>query len=416
MILEYLCKNFRSIKDEIVFSMLASKDTSMNEELLAFNSLSILRMATILGPNGSGKSNFIKSFESLVLLIKNSYTLQPGDFLPNYKHKLSSDEPTEYKVHFVNDGIRYFYFVSYKDVILEEKLYYYPNGKKTILFERTNNKLNFGSNNPKNFHNAIEAMNANPIRLFISCAANLNDNEFIKSAFLFFKEKVVFYPHIPNNWREYTAEQIISNSKFKNRFISFLQSIDISVQDVNAKLNEFIPKAEDLSSLPPEFRGFFVGKKVNSYDININHGQFILNLNEESNGIKKLFEVLCPIFKIIEDQKILFWDEFEVNLHPDIVYQIVKIFKQLDINNLSQFIFTTHFINVLDLDIMRRDQIWFTEIEKENLSTILFSLAEVKNVRKEENIQKGYLQNRYGGVPIIDSNKIYKLIGGTNNE
>ena len=132
--------------------------------------------------------------------------------------------------------------------------------------------------------------------------------------------------------------------------------------------------------------------------------------------LKGVFEVLCPIFKIIEDQKILFWDEFEVNLHPDIVYQIVKIFKQLDINNLSQFIFTTHFINVLDLDIMRRDQIWFTEIEKENLSTILFSLAEVKNVRKEENIQKGYLQNRYGGVPIIDSNKIYKLIGGTNNE
>lgn len=416
MILEYLCKNFKSIKGEISFSMLASKDTSLNEELLTFDDVKLLRMAAVLGPNGSGKSNFIESFWSLVSLIKNSYNLQPGDILPNHRHKLALNEPTEYKVHFVYEGIRYCYYVSYNTVILEEKLYYYPNDKKAILFERNHNELKFGSSNSKNFYNAIEAMNANPIRLFISCAANLNDNVYIKSAFLFFKEKIVFYPHNPNNWREYTTTQIINNSKLKNKFIDFLQSIDISVKDVSAKVSEFTPNQEDLISLPSELRGIFAGKKINSYDININHGPFLLNLNEESNGIKKLFEVLCPIFKIIEDQKILFWDEFEVNLHPDIIYQIINIFKKLDTNNLSQFIFTTHFVNVLDLNIMRRDQIWFTEIDKENLSTSLFSLAEIKNVRKEENIQKGYLQNRYGGVPSIDSNKIYELIGERFND
>lgn len=410
MILQYSCKNFKSIKGEILFSMLASKDKSMEEELMNYNDIPLLRMAAILGSNGSGKSNFVKSFEFLTLLINNSYTLQPGDALPNFKHKLSLDEPTEYKVHFVNENIRYFYSITFTNVILEERLYYYPKDKKTILFERVNNELKFGSNNAKNFHNAIEAMKANPIRLFISCAANLNDNIFIKSAFLFFKEKVVFYPHTPNNWKEYTIEQIINSNEFKNKFISFLQSIDITVEDINVKHSEFATKEGDLLNLPLEFRNGLLGKKINSYDVNINHGKFILNLNEESNGIKKLFEVLCPLFKIIEDQKVLFWDEFEINLHPDIVYQIIKIFKKLDRNNTSQFIFTTHFINVLDLNMVRRDQIWFTEIEKDSLSTNLFSLAEVRNVRKEENIQKGYLLNRYGGVPIIDSNKIYKLL------
>lgn len=408
MILEYSCKNYKSIKNEIVFSMLASKDTSMKNELLRFCDVSILRMACILGPNGSGKSNFIKSLESLVLLIKTSYNAQPGDTLINQRHKSSLNEPTEYSIHFITNNIRYYYYLSYTDVILEEKLYYYPNDKKTILFEREKEELKFGSNNQRNFSNAIEAMRANPIRLFISCAANLNDNKYIKDAFLFFKEKLVFYPHMPNNWKEYTIQQIRNNPQMKDRFITFLQAIDLAVQDIDIN--------ERINDIQPEIKPPFMTPVIKYYDVNINHGQFMLSLNEESNGFKKLFEVLCPLFSIIEEQRILLWDEFETNLHPDIIYQIINIFKRLETNNNSQFIFTTHFINVLDLNIMRRDQIWFTELDKESLSTILFSLAEIKNVRKEENISKGYSLNRYGGVPTINSDKIYRLVGGIVND
>ncbi|MBW8383101.1 MAG: ATP-binding protein, partial [Youngiibacter sp.] len=137
--------------------------------------------------------------------------------------------------------------------------------------------------------------------------------------------------------------------------------------------------------------------------------QFVLDIQEESDGVKKLFEILCPLIDIIINDKVLFWDELESSLHPCIVKEILRFFKFGISNSKSQLIFTTHDINLLDLSFFRRDQIWFTELDKSNRSSDLYSLNELKNVRKDENIQKGYISGKYGAIPCLSPNSADSL-------
>jgi len=100
--------------------------------------------------------------------------------------------------------------------------------------------------------------------------------------------------------------------------------------------------------------------------------------------------------------KVLIWDEIETSLHPQIVNEILRLILHGKQESKAQLIFTTHDTNLLDLTKFRRDQIWFTELSPSR-STDLFSLAELKNVRKDENISKGYLNGKYSYIPFIHS-------------
>ena len=81
----------------------------------------------------------------------------------------------------------------------------------------------------------------------------------------------------------------------------------------------------------------------------------------------------------------------------------------LDGNMSAQIFFTTHDTSLLTLDLFRRDQIWFTELNQDDRSTELYSLAEIKNIRKDENYSKGYISGRYGAIPILNDNFISLL-------
>ena len=125
-------------------------------------------------------------------------------------------------------------------------------------------------------------------------------------------------------------------------------------------------------------------------------------MTEESSGIRKLFEIVCPIIDILQKGKILICDEIEYGLHESIVQYIVKSFNKVNKDSAAQLIFTTHDTSLLDLSIFRREQIWFTQLN-EDRATDLYSLLEIKNVRKSENISKGYVDGKYVAVPMLNS-------------
>ena len=127
-------------------------------------------------------------------------------------------------------------------------------------------------------------------------------------------------------------------------------------------------------------------------------------IGEESSGVKKLFALLCPLIDIIVNGKVLICDELESGLHEALVYGLLKMFMTTDSGNkFPQLFFTTHDTGLLNLDMFRRDQIWFTEL-KEDRSTDLYSLSEIQNVRKDENIGKGYINGKYGAIPMLNLN------------
>ena len=404
MLLEFTCSNYKSIMNKIVFSFLASNDKTDEDKLPVFGKNKVLRTAVVYGPNGSGKSNFLDAIQYMTYLVVKSIQNQPGDLIPQNAHKLRGDSvPTIFKIQFVKNNIRYAYGFSIKqNVIDEEYLYYFPNLKQTTIFERKGMEVTPGSKYRSSFLLSLDALKEN--RLFLSCAANYTNVDEIKHAFMFFKKDLVFYDK-NNNWIEYSIHAIQESETTKQIFIEFLNLLGTKVKDIKTTID--IIKGSDLpADMPDALKNLLLkgGSEYSSFNVKLVYDQFETDLmTEESKGVKKLFEVLCPIIDILDKGKILICDELETSLHEAIVCEIVRLFKDVKQDKLAQLLFSTHDTSLLDSKLFRRDQIWFTELDEQR-STDLYSLSEIRNVRKLENLRNGYILGKYGAIPCRSKN------------
>ena len=180
------------------------------------------------------------------------------------------------------------------------------------------------------------------------------------------------------------------DKKLKEFALDFLKKTDFNIQDYKvSKVN--LPSDLLLNTREkPVFQVLFKHKGANNY----------LTLEEESLGTQMIFLFIPFIADTLNNKKVLIIDELDKSLHPFLVHYIVEVFNNSEFNKGSQLIFNTHDTNLLDLNILRRDQIWFTEKDSDNGGSDLYSLSDF-SVRKSENIEKGYMLGRYGGVPLI---------------
>lgn len=415
MLLEFTCSNYKSIMNKVTFSFLASNDDTYEDELKQFSSHRILRTAAIYGPNGSGKSNFLDSIRFMTALVVNSIHKQPGDLIQQHPHKLKGENtPTVFTIQFVRKNIRYSYGFSIKNKIIDEEyLYYFPKGRQVKIFERKGTEIVPGDKYKSVYTLSLDALKEN--RLFLSCAANYTNIEEIKQAFMFFRKDIVIYDSDHNNWIEYSVQSIQDSESNKNLFIKILNSFGTNVKDIKTTIEKV--KIADLpGDMPDQLKALFAGtNEVNHFNIKLIYDKFETDLMmEESNGVKKLFEVICPILDILNHGKILICDEIETSLHEAIVCEIVSLFKYAKKDEFAQLLFSTHDTSLLDSKLFRRDQIWFTELD-EDRSTDLYSLSEIRNVRKIENLKNGYILGKYGAIPCRSDN-IYSLFESTYNK
>ncbi len=403
MILEFSCSNHKSIKDKVTFSAIASSDNTYAETLKEFSKYRVLRSAVIYGPNGSGKSNFLNALEFMRNLVCNSMKHQPGQGIFQAPHKLSSSmEPSEYSIQFVKEDVRYAYgFKIVKNLVEDEYLYYFPKGKQVKIFEREKMTIKPGDRYKGVFDVSLSVLKEN--RLFLSCAANFTNLKEVEEAFLFFQTDIVCYNPQINNWTEYSIQLMQQDEDVRQMFLKFLQELGTGIKDVRVKMEKIKVQPTDLpADMPDVLKNMLTMQDANKIDAKIVYDNFQTDLMlEESVGIKKLFEVICPIIDIIQNGKILICDEFEMGLHESIVHYIIETFHKAKQDKFAQLIFTTHDTSLLDTDIFRRDQIWFTQLN-EYRATDLYSLVEIKNVRKTENLEKGYVSGKYGAIPMLN--------------
>ncbi|MEJ0007772.1 MAG: ATP-binding protein [Steroidobacteraceae bacterium] len=123
------------------------------------------------------------------------------------------------------------------------------------------------------------------------------------------------------------------------------------------------------------------------------------NLNDESDGTRKLFEFAGGWVRALSTGATLFVDELDRSLHPYITRFLVQLFHSSKNTKNAQLIFTTHDTTLLASDLLRRDQIWFLEKNPEQ-ATHLYPLLDYQP-RKDEAVERGYLKGRYGAVPAI---------------
>lgn len=402
MLLEFSCSNFKSIREKVLFSMIAGKDDSNEESLIDYGKNRVLRSAAIYGANGSGKSALVEAIQFVKDLVCSSVNLQPGQGVLQIPHKtLGFDSDSEYAIQFVKDGVRFAYgFTLNKTLVSEEYLYYFPKGRQTVVFERDAESYQAGSR----FVGGYEACKDvfRPNRLFLSCAANFSAVPEVARAFEFFRDDLVVYRGLGlDNWLNYSLNVLSQDGKTKSEVVEFLQNLGTGVQDIKIKKSQ---RTIDPSALPAflsdDFKRLLI-EKSDFFDVQFVYKPFAVELQNESTGNRKLLEFVCPFLDILKNGKILVCDELEAHFHESIVYGLVDLFRKM--KSSSQLIFTTHDTSILDLSLFRRDQIWFAELSQEKRSTDLYSLAEVRNVRKDENVGRGYIAGKYGAIPMLNS-------------
>ena len=407
MLLEFMCSNHKSIKDKIVFSALAGSDNTNDDMTEEIAGVKVLKSAVIYGANGSGKSNFIDAISFVKNLVVNSITHQPGQGIRQIPHKLSElGSESTYQVQFVIKGIRYVFGFSLKNLLVsEEYLYYFPNGRQAKIFDRKDEKFTVGSKFRGKFSSCKDVLKPN--RLLLSCAASFTAVEEVADAFSFFNNELVVYgAENQDNWMNYSLYQINSNEKMRRVVLSLMQDLGMGVKDIKVSIDQ---KKMESIELPPfltdEFKNMLLQTKVDAISAKVVYEKFETDLlQDESTGVQKLFALLCPMIDILINGKVLLCDELEASLHESLVYELVKLFMTIKTDKFAQIIFTTHETGLLNLDLFRRDQIWFTEMEETDRSTDLYSLAEIKNVRKDDNFGKGYITGKYGAIPMLNVN------------
>lgn len=399
MILEFSITNYMSFKEKVTFSMLANSSKGLDDNYIILNDRKILKSAAIYGANASGKSNLFKMLTTVILMLRDSNTKDINDKLPLIPFMFDDDyinKPTEFEIRFVVDGVRYVYgFIADSKQIYDEYLYYYPNNRETKIFDRTNINEYSYTQKDERILREIEVKNS-PNKFFLSTATNWN-YEKTKPAYEFLTKIETCFNLEELKNLSFNIYNINPNG-LKEFVLKNLQKADFNIEDY--KISKILIPQELFNI--PEFLKKDINDKV-TYQVLFKHkgSNNYLTFEEESLGTQIFFTFLPFIFESLNDKRVLVIDELDKSLHPYLVQYIVELFNDSEINTSgSQLIFNTQDTNLLDLNILRRDQIWFTEKDPNTGESDLYPLDSF-SIRKEENVEKGYMNGRYGAVPFI---------------
>lgn len=411
MLIRFRVKNFRSIRDEQELSLVASGLTEHAESLITAEhyDFELLRSAAVYGANASGKSTVINALSlmrSAVLDSHRSWSPEGGvKRTPFALDPVSENEPSEFVVDLLVDGIRYEYGFSVdSERVLEEWLHAWPKGRRQEWFSRQKDEFTF-SRLMAGENRAISAL-TRPNSLYLSAAAQ-NNHELLTPIHKWFSSALSIVDDEARRSLVMRVSARCRDPEFRARVYEILRAADIGITDIRFDGDDSQDYMEQLIKLAAVLT-------PNDAFVKFQHGSGSaavgLPFEQESAGTRAIFGLAGAIVDVIAAGGTLVVDELDRSLHPHLALEILRIFNDPATNpNNAQLIFNTHDTNLLDPELLRRDQVWFTE-KGEDGATRLFPLTDFR-ARKYENLQRGYLQGRYGAVPAIGTPKLRRVAG-----
>lgn len=432
MLLQFTVKNYKVFGDEIKLSMIASADKTTREQeniiSLPQFGLRVLKSAVIYGANASGKSKLIdamKFVEKFILTSAETQSSREIDTVPFLLTTTTENAPSLFEIVFILDNEMYRYgFEVTKEKIVSEWLFHRPKTKEKQLFYRQEQE--FEIHNSFKVSDLIEKKRIKTNTLLLS-KADMENDPLATKIILFVRKQIYILSGLnEGGYMGFTISELKKENK-KKEILNLLKSADIGIEDVepsllniedlplkmSLQLKKMIIKLAD-EDLEDKDSDIISGVYTfhNKFDENKNIIDFVrFSMEEdESMGTQKYFALLGPILNTLSEGKTLFIDELDAKLHPNLVYKILEIFNSKTGNpNNAQLIFNTHNTNFLNRSIFRRDQIWFVEKNRYG-SANLYSLSDIKGVRKDDTFEEKYTEGRYGAIPYLaDFDKMLNL-------
>jgi AAA15 family ATPase/GTPase len=420
-------ENWKSFKDKVTFSMLPTPEEQHTNRIPRIKTydLKILPIASVYGGNASGKSNFVTALSTLQSIIV--YGIVPNAPIPVDSFCLddsSIQNPSLFEIEFLADEKIYRYTLSAtKKEIIYEELIEVGNNDNITLYERHKSKIEKFGGSKKEY---LEYMiNNNVVRNnqpFLRCAIELNFEPFFSIWNWFRNDLIIILPH-----SKYTAvENFVDDGNYVGqRLNDILQDLDTGISRIGGEIIDvsridFSPKNRELIGSLPEGRSLKFGlpnelfvatrkngqvivKRLTTYHKKTNGTDALFGLKMESDGSKRAIDIVPAIIDLLapHPQKVCIIDEIDRSLHTSLTEALIRVYLNgCSQDTKSQLLITTHDVQLINQEIFRNDEIWFTE-RKEDGASDLFSLGSFEGVQKDKDIRKSYLQGRFGGVPNI---------------
>ena len=416
MIKRFGVENFQSIKDKVDISFVASSltdETSYNNYFL-FHDANILKASSFYGMNASGKSTIVRAMAVLKELVAiNTYPINFQQLyrqnLPYYPFKFSDEtkkSPTNLEIEFSlnnNDNSPiYIYKVSYTaNFVIEERLDKKISQKPSLVFLRkTNNsgKTDIGFGVKVSNTTLLEALKGSllPNKTFLSLFSSFAVDD-LTDAYKFFSDRMINISPEVTRFDDIMPNRIETDVAFGQFILKLLKAADFNIGDFHVGKS----RIRNMFSPVP---GVVAEKKTLFLDHDVNYPEKSIEFIQESLGTKKIIIIGSHLYDALIKPSVLIIDELEASLHPDLTKLIITLFLDETVNvHNSQLIFTSHETTLLDLSLLRRDQINFVYKDKETCGTFVRSLKDFQ-MRKDSSISKSYLAGRFSTSPDINEN------------
>lgn len=443
MLIRFNVSNFLSFNEMQEFSMIGGKVRSKTEHLYDDNKLKLLKFAAIYGANASGKSNLISAMDFARTMILGNF---PEGSINKYHKTIEENKnlPSYFEFEIKLDD-RYFAYgfeiiLNQRNIVDEWLVELLPTGNEREIFTRNVkdktysigeyfkdkeiiNRLELYAQDVKSDGSTLylTIMNTNKADLY---KENV-ELSVLKNVYNWFDLQLdINYPDNPiTNYSYFITKKNIEEisdiiSAFGtgiSKFNIVEMSIDTVLQNIPAPILKNVMKELEKHRKPnlksslilkrkKEFFIFDVDKddEVSVKTIEFQHinTTALFRLSEESDGTARLLD-LIEVLLSDNKNKVYVIDEIDRCLHPQLTYKFVESYLNISKNSQRQLIVTTHESHLLDFDLLRRDEIWFVNKDKNGHSS-MYSL-EAYNERFDKKIDKAYLEGRYGGVPVFSS-------------
>lgn len=417
MLLRFGVSNYRSIRNYCEMSFIASgaiKDKG--PALLGWNGVKtqVLPALILYGANAAGKSSMHLAVGAMRGHVINSFRkLEAGAKIPRDYYALdvvSHDRPTRFDCDFVIDDVRYHYGFEFDgNAFNREWLYSFPEGYKRLLFNRDseNPDIEFGKH-LRGENRSIEKL-TRPNSLYLSAAAQ-GAHAQLTGIYNFFSTKIFGMGAALND----AAIQRRIGEGADPRLVAFLRYADTGISDMQVRTepeNVMFKKtfksvrASLIAELGEGAAAHISEEPAPQAQVVFFHGgedgeSYELPFTRESRGTRRLASIVMTAFAALDQGGVLFIDEIDASLHTLLSLKLVSLFLDADTNpHGAQIVATTHDTNILCAGKLRRDQIWFAEKDQAG-STNVYPLTDI-STRNSDNLEKGYLQGRFGAVPYL---------------